>query len=127
MISRGANTAESSTADRQKASVAMRSAMPRMISPPPIRLTDNFDARSSPIVTVAILSRDRALCASPRTGHKLLSGSKKIRNMSAHRHDFDEEAIMAFDALYLFVRIARIVVRQVRLNQFLLVCGIQDV
>ena len=57
----------------------------------------------------------------PVPGHKLLSDSEKIRNMSANSYDFYEEAIMPLDALYLFMSIARVIIRQERLNQFLLV------
>ena len=59
-------------ADRQKASVAISSAMPRMTKPPPIRLTDSLDARSSPIVTVAILSRTRSESVSPPTREPII-------------------------------------------------------
>ena len=47
--------------------------------------------------------------------------------MSANGHYFYEEAVMSFDALYLSVNIARVIVCQERLNQLLLVRGIQDV
>jgi hypothetical protein len=47
--------------------------------------------------------------------------------MSTHRNYLDEETIMAFDALNLFVSITGIFVRQQRLDQFLLVRRIQDV
>jgi len=67
MISSGANTAGSSIAARQNAKVATNRTMPSMTKPPPIRLTDSLDARSSPIVTVAILSRTHTESVSPLT------------------------------------------------------------
>ena len=63
----------------------------------------------------------------PVLGQKLLSSGKKIGNMTTDGHYFDEEAIVSLDALYLFVCIARVIVCQQRLDQLLLVCGIQDV
>jgi len=116
IISSGANTAGSSIAARQKARVAISSTTPSTTKPPPITLTDSLDARSSPIVTVAILSRTHAESVSPCQENRLFSGSQKIGDMSSYRHYFDEETIMTFNALYLFMSISGVFICQERLD-----------
>ena len=47
--------------------------------------------------------------------------------MTADGYNFDKESVVTLNALNLFVSISWVIIRQQRLNKFLLIGGIQDV